>query len=361
MEKVFLIKVDNMYDLSVKIFRTTKLIKIKNFLEEKFPYHEIRLFIDFSTEIKVFSNNYYDNISLESIWDQINDPYFLLTKIENKIENIDKKMENNIDENKMENIDEKTEDEKMENIENNIEEYNLEDVIGKGGHSEVYRAINKNTKKEVAIKIIKKGELNDELLKKELLLHSKFKHPNIINLEVYFEDKENMYIVMEICGKTLAEYEKEHKKIYEHVAFSIIKQISLGLKYLHDQGYVHRDIKPENIIQCGSTWKIIDFGYTEKEQDFSDFKGTLDFVAPEMIFTDRYGGKYKGKPTDIWALGVLFYELLERKTPFESHSYKKTYENIVNKHVNDTIPLINLMLKKEPRERININQVLSYL
>ena len=112
-------------------------------------------------------------------------------------------------------------------------------------------------------------------------------------------------------------------------------------------------------------WKLVDFGYVENEQIFSETVGTMDYLAPEII----NGNNYKGFPIDIWTLGITLYDSLFFKPPFLEKTYKETYKAILNNNISfsgrDINPLlknlINLMLIKNPNERINIDKVLVLL
>mgnify|MGYP003650546009 CR=1 FL=1 len=245
------------------------------------------------------------------------------------------------------------------------QKYNIGDKIGSGFTSVVYKVTNKKTEKNYALKIINKR--HEEIVsnaEKEIFLHSKLNNPHIVKLIESFEDDNNFYIILELCGDNAYEYMKNNNPVDENYAINMIYQIALAVKYLHDNNMTHRDIKLENIVKCGSFWKLADFGSIDTEKFFRIKAGTLDYLAPEIVASK----KYKGFHVDIWTLGVTLYDLLFRHPPFLEKTYKATYDAIKNNEVSFkdrsinslTKDLIVSMLNKDPDQRININQVLSH-
>lgn len=138
---------------------------------------------------------------------------------------------------------------------NSIEElYDLQEPIGEGAYSLVYKAFNKETKEVVALKVYK--ELSDSDLKVQILQEvktlRKLNHPNLIKLNRVFELNKKFYLEYPFMEQTLLQFYEEHKKTNQTVAFSVLKdiirQIASGLAYLHGMGLMHRDLKPENIL-----------------------------------------------------------------------------------------------------------------
>jgi serine/threonine protein kinase len=163
------------------------------------------------------------------------------------------------------------------------------------------------------------------LLKREIFIQRKLKHQNILQMKDCFEDENNIYLVLEYaeCG-SLFEYIQKKDTLGEREAFIFFIQSCLAVEFLHKNDIVHRDIKPENLLlDARKNLKLCDFGcsfkFIQKGLKIrKTFCGTLDYMAPEF-FTD----KTHGLGVDIWALGVLLYEMLHGGAPFEKKDEKE--------------------------------------
>ena len=204
--------------------------------------------------------------------------------------------------------------------------YEIHELIGVGGMANVYRCNDTVDDREVAIKILKDEYLNNEEFIRRFKNESKaiamLSHPNIVKVyDVSFGDM-IQYIVMEyIDGITLKEYIDLQGVIEWKDALHLTTQILKALQHAHECGIVHRDIKPQNImlLQDG-TIKVTDFGIAR----FSDKStrtmteqaiGSVHYIAPEQARGEVTDGK-----TDIYSVGVMFYEMLTGKLPFDSDS-----------------------------------------
>lgn len=204
--------------------------------------------------------------------------------------------------------------------------YEIHELIGVGGMANVYRCKDTIDDREVAIKILKDEYLNNEEFIRRFKNESKaiavLSHPNIVKVyDVSFGDM-IQYIVMEyIDGITLKEYIDLQGVIEWKDALHLTTQILKALQHAHECGIVHRDIKPQNImlLQDG-TIKVTDFGIAR----FSDTStrtmtdqaiGSVHYIAPEQARGEVTDGK-----TDIYSVGVMFYEMLTGKLPFDSDS-----------------------------------------
>ena len=257
--------------------------------------------------------------------------------------------------------------------------YELKEVIGKGKFGVVNRGIHKKTQQQVAVKIINKDNIktleDKELVRIEIGILKLCHHPNVVRLLDHLENEDYIFIVTEyIEGGTLGQYfKKKNFNFSERQASSIISQIAQGIKYLHKYGIVHRDLKPDNIMitqqnEFGVV-KIMDFGLSKivsTQEKMVDGYGTLSYVAPEVLLRTPYN-----KEVDIWSMGIILYYMLCGHLPFKGSKEVIIAEKIVNdelefdeeewevrsKRVRE---LIVSCLKKEPEERITIDDFLNH-
>ena len=204
--------------------------------------------------------------------------------------------------------------------------YEIHEIIGVGGMAVVYRAYDRIDKRTVAVKILKEEFLGNEEFIRRFKNESKaiamLSHPNIVKVyDVSFGDR-IQYIVEEyIDGITLKEYLDQQKKIKWKEAIYFTAQILHALQHAHEKGIVHRDIKPQNImlLQDG-TIKVTDFGIarfsrSETRTMTSRAIGSVHYIAPEQARGDLTDEK-----TDIYSVGVMLYEMLTGRLPFEADS-----------------------------------------
>lgn len=205
--------------------------------------------------------------------------------------------------------------------------YAVKEVIGTGGMSVVYKAEDTQEGRLVALKVLKEEFVREPKSRRRFLNESRaiamLSHENIVDvLDVNFEG-DVQYIVMEYLeGPTLKEYMVEHGALDVYDALHIVEQILSALKHAHERGVVHRDIKPQNIILVdgNETVKVMDFGIAHV-QNYSTITisdkaiGTVHYISPEQA---------KGRPaderSDIYSTGVILYEMLTGKLPFDADS-----------------------------------------
>jgi serine/threonine protein kinase len=246
------------------------------------------------------------------------------------------------------------------------DKYEFGEKIGEGLSSFVYMVTEKNTNCNYAAKKLRVNEI----FNKEIEIHKNLNHKNIVKLISYFTE-ENTYLILELCSVNLFDFRARYplEKVPEKETMSIFNQIVEGLGYLHDLNIAHMDIKPENVGLCNDQWKLMDFGFSDYERTFSTIivHGTPDFWAPELIDSDVK--EYSGKCVDIWAAGILLYEMLTGKAPFSDVSSSKICKNIVGNIVpeikinisSETQKLIDGMLEKNPDLRFSIDYIRHYL
>ena len=261
--------------------------------------------------------------------------------------------------------------------------YELGEKLGQGHFGTVNRCKKKYSNSTFAVKIINKSQLKTddlELIQQEKNYLSLIKHPNIIGLKDFFEDKQNIYLITECCngGDLLGFIEKKKKnniRITEKEAAKIIKKIADGIKYLNFFGLVHRDIKPENILFSEEnemkSLKIIDLGVCQTltyGQMTNEPIGTNGYISPEIYLHKDYSFK-----TDIWSLGIILYllitegilpfdnenmdyEVIGKKVLFLQQEYPEEY---FGKKTKGLVNLLDKMLEKNPSKRIDINHLVK--
>lgn len=258
--------------------------------------------------------------------------------------------------------------------------YRIIDKIGVGGMADVYRGEDTLLGRPVAIKILHANFANDDefvsRFKREAQAAGKLNHPNIVNMYDVGFDQDLHYIIMEyVDGKTLKEYitEKGRLSIDEAVKFTIA--IGEGLEHAHAMGIVHCDIKPHNVIitRTGRV-KVTDFGIaramnsTNTVMYTNSIMGSAHYLSPEQA-----SGKTIDGSTDIYSLGVVLYEMLSGKVPFEGETpiavaLKHVREKVIPPtRYNPSIPplLESVVLKalsKDPKDRFeSISDMMSDL
>lgn len=211
-------------------------------------------------------------------------------------------------------------------------QYAIGEKIGEGGMSRVFSAEDLFSRRQVAVKLLKENVASSYVediirFKKEIEIVSKFDHPNIVKVYDCGEYNGTLYLVMEqLSGENLALALHKGKSFPESTVIKIIKQLAEALKYVHHHGVIHRDIKPSNIFLTGENdVKLLDFGLAlimelGKIKDEDRIAGTFGYMSPEATGILE---KKVDERSDLYSLGVIFYQLLTGKPPFQENSISK--------------------------------------
>ena len=256
-----------------------------------------------------------------------------------------------------------------------IRKYYKGRLLGKGGFAKCYEFVCAENKKVFAAKVIAKSSLVKSRAKQKLIseikIHKSLHHPQIDAFEHYFEDTENVYILLEMCqNQTLNELLKRRKRLTEIEVQCYMFQLIKALKYLHSHRVIHRDLKLGNLFLTDKMeLKVGDFGLATK-LDFEGEKkrtvcGTPNYIAPEIL-DGKSGHSYE---VDIWSLGVIIYTLIIGKPPFETQDVKTTYKRIKmnaytfpeNAVISEAAKaLIVEILVTDPLKRPSLEQILTH-
>ncbi|MBQ6126547.1 MAG: Stk1 family PASTA domain-containing Ser/Thr kinase [Erysipelotrichaceae bacterium] len=234
--------------------------------------------------------------------------------------------------------------------------YRIVKLIGKGGMADVYLAFDTILKREVAVKVLKSDMSDDpvalERFKREAGAVTKLSHPNIVDVYDVGDDGDKHYIVMEyVKGYTLKQLIKKRGPIPYKEAVWMMKQLAGALMEAHRNNVIHRDVKSQNVlIKDDGTIKLSDFGIamasgamqiTHKDS----ILGSVHYLAPEIS-----KGKQASMQSDIYSLGIVFYELLTGDVPFKADNPVQ----VALKHVKENIPSVRSFDPNIPQSVENI-------
>jgi len=252
-------------------------------------------------------------------------------------------------------------------------QYRLDSELGSGGMGIVYRATDEKLHREVAIKVLHPHLLQNEDLKerfrREARMHAQLMHPNVVTLLSLYEDADHMALIMEMVhGKNLRDYLRTSKTHAITDLVHIAQSILLGLEAAHHIGLVHRDLKPANVLLADNgDIKLMDFGLAKPAKGDDDLTqsgatvGSFRYMAPEQILNNPIDAR-----TDLYAFGILLYQMVTGKLPFDGSTQgggefeimeKQVREQPVSPHeLNRSLPLeisdlILRLLAKSPDER----------
>lgn len=248
--------------------------------------------------------------------------------------------------------------------------YKKGNFLGKGGFAKCYEFKNVASGEVFAGKVVSKTLLlkphHKEKMFQEIQIHCTLSHKYIVSLHSYFEDEDNVYIILELCRKrSLTEMHKRRKTFTIPEVRYFMQQIVLACKYMHDNKVIHRDLKLGNLfINDDMAIKVGDFGLATRISFDGERKktlcGTPNYIAPEIL--TKSGHSYE---VDIWSLGCIMFTLLVGSPPFETDTLKNTYSKIKkNEYIlpidleHTAKNLIKRLLHPDPSSRPNADQIL---
>jgi len=233
-----------------------------------------------------------------------------------------------------------------------VKSYEILRLLGKGGYGVVYLARQSAVMRDVAVKVILPKYANSpEFIRRfesEAQVVAHLEHPHIVPLYDYWREPDSAYLVMRyLRGGSLRDIMETSGKLDPEVVGKVLEQVGAALTFAHNQGVVHRDIKADNVFldNEGNAY-LGDFGIA-KQEDTEEITqqgqvvGTLAYLSPEQILRGE-----AGPSSDIYALGIMLYEMLSGTRPFAG----ETLATLVRRHLNDPLPLIDHIDLSFPQE-----------
>ncbi len=222
--------------------------------------------------------------------------------------------------------------------------YRIESLLGQGGMSAVYKGTDPNLRRTVAIKLIHSHLSEDpqfvSRFEEEAAAVAQLKHPNIIQVYDFDNDGDTYYMVLEfVPGETLQAHLRKLNQEHKHMPPEDVRRIVAGvcdaLEYAHKRGMIHRDVKPANVMITPEGQPVLmDFGIAKivggkQHTATGNVIGTASYISPEQVRGETLDAR-----VDIYALGVMLFEMLSGRPPFEGDSAM----TVMLKHVNEPVP-----------------------
>ncbi|CDF36932.1 Serine/threonine protein kinase Mitochondrial [Chondrus crispus] len=255
----------------------------------------------------------------------------------------------------------------------NLSDFDVVDELGSGGYGTVFKAEDRNTGDEMAVKVIHKKTLHQDVrvyrnaLAERRILELVRGHPFVLGMHFAFQSAHKLYLVTELCHSDLYDFIDESlargRVASESTARCLIAEMTLGLEHLHERGVLHRDLKPENIlIDKNGHLCLADFGLAKQLQWNIEGRlvrarsrvGTPQYIAPDMIRHQSYDTS-----VDFWAMGAILYELLTGQRLIRSRNMRHIFFEIT--HLKKTavpglspagMSFLRRLLEKDPLKRL---------
>ena len=234
--------------------------------------------------------------------------------------------------------------------------YEVVSHIGQGGMADVFLAVDTILNRQVAIKILRADLPTDAVsilrFEREAQAAAALAHPNIVEIYDVGDYKGHHYIVMEyVTGKTLKQVIRSRGPLVNEEAVDIMKQLCSAISEAHSRGIIHRDIKPQNVIvKADGSIKILDFGIATAKGSMqltqaNNVMGSVHYLAPELA-----KGEAASPQSDIYALGIVLYEMLAGDVPFKADQAVQ----IALKHMREPMPDVRLINASVPQSIANV-------
>jgi len=244
--------------------------------------------------------------------------------------------------------------------------FNLVEIIGRGGFGRVWKVEHKKSQKIYAMKemskirIVSKRSVNSVMNERKLL--AVVRHPFIVNMEYAFQDRENLYLAMDLMtGGDLRYHLVRARQFTEEQTRFFVACIVTGLEYLHVNKIIHRDVKPENLVLDNKGYlRITDFGISSViAKEILDSSGTPGYMAPEVLFRQSHG-----IASDYFGVGVIAFEFMTGRRPYLGRNRKDIKDAIVAKQVQlkrsdipkgwsfEAADFINKLIQRKPENRL---------
>jgi serine/threonine protein kinase len=250
--------------------------------------------------------------------------------------------------------------------------FKISHAIGKGGFGKVWRVEQKKSRLPYAMKEMEKARIihkrSVQSVMNERRLLAMLRHPFMVNIQYAYQDREKLYLVMDLMpGGDLRYHISKQRRFSEPQTRFFIACILASLEYLHGNGVIHRDIKPENLVlDQGGYVHLTDFGIARvwQPENKHETSGTPGYMAPEVICRQNHGFE-----ADYFALGVIIYEFMLGRRPYQGKSRKEIRDAILAKQVQirpcdvpegwsaEACDLANRLLQRKPQHRIGTNGI----
>ncbi|KAJ3101359.1 Serine/threonine-protein kinase par-1 [Phlyctochytrium planicorne] len=253
-----------------------------------------------------------------------------------------------------------------------LDRYVIEKQLGEGSYGKVKLAVDNETNRRVALKIIHKSTIKKPehitRIKREVRIMRLLNHSSIVKLYDVAETDKDIVLALEyVEGGELFDFIVAQNRLNDKTARKIFRQMVSAVDYCHQSSVIHRDLKPENLLMdLKRNIKIIDFGFVnlfDPEDTLKTFCGSPFYASPEMIL----GRQYVGPEVDIWSMGVILYALLTGQLPFRDVNTKDLYRKITTSTFDipgyvpeDASHLIRKMLCVDPQNRATLEYIKNH-